>query len=248
MALKSDKTRFNLSITKELDWLLKGMAEEDGRSQNSIILFFVYEGLRTSEYARELFQFLEDEYVDYNSYKDDKRLNSLFGGGTRKRTSTVINTKRAIGVDKFGKDVTIVELSKFLRGVVNSMGWREMCKEKVGNKCEITGVVESLDDNVRLEVHHLKCFHDLIIDGLKFYDIEPKTHLNEFSKEELEMMVDYIKFKHKDNTNAIVIDERLHTLFHSNRCYGYKNNTPEQFEEFKQRYLNGEFDDVLGSN
>ena len=42
-----------------------------------------------------------------------------------------------------------------------------------------------------------------------------------------------------DINNGITLSEEAHTLFHKN--YGYKYNTTAQFNEFKERYLNGEF-------
>ncbi|MFW6002734.1 MAG: hypothetical protein ACOCQD_05275, partial [archaeon] len=46
-----------------------------------------------------------------------------------------------------------------------------------------------------------------------------------------------------DIDNGITIKEGLHIIFH--KIYGYGSNNKKQFEEFKERYYNGEFDEKL---
>ena len=46
-----------------------------------------------------------------------------------------------------------------------------------------------------------------------------------------------------DINNAITLSEDIHKLFH--KLYRNGNNTKEQFEEFKHRYHNGEFKEVI---
>ena len=55
----------------------------------------------------------------------------------------------------------------------------------------------------------------------------------------------YSKFKEErtDINNGITLSKEIHRLFH--KIYGNKHNTKEQFEEFKHRYHNGEFKEVV---
>ena len=46
-----------------------------------------------------------------------------------------------------------------------------------------------------------------------------------------------------DMNNCITLSKEIHRLFH--KIYGNKHNTKEQFEEFKQRYINKEFKEVV---
>jgi endogenous inhibitor of DNA gyrase (YacG/DUF329 family) len=55
-------------------------------------------------------------------------------------------------------------------------------------------------------------------------------HLNSFHSD---------KEHRTDINNGITVSYEIHKLFHKE--YGHKNNTKEQFEEFKIRYYNGEF-------
>ena len=46
-----------------------------------------------------------------------------------------------------------------------------------------------------------------------------------------------------DIDNGITLTKEIHRLFH--KIYGKKHNTKEQFEEFKHRYHNKEFKEVI---
>ena len=64
--------------------------------------------------------------------------------------------------------------------------------------------------------------------------------INEYSMEELQKITDLFIKKHRELSQPIVLSIGIHHLYHS--IYGKYNNTPEQFEEFRIRWLAGEFD------
>lgn len=53
----------------------------------------------------------------------------------------------------------------------------------------------------------------------------------------------WCKEKRFDLDNGITLSEKIHKLFHNQ--YGNRNNTREQFEEFRQRYNSGEFENKV---
>lgn len=53
----------------------------------------------------------------------------------------------------------------------------------------------------------------------------------------------WCKEKRTNPNNAITLTREIHNLFH--KIYGKGNNTKEQFEEFKNRFKNGEFEEVV---
>lgn len=69
------------------------------------------------------------------------------------------------------------------------------------------------------------------------------SQIGEYTQDELQILTDYVEWWHKDNSNAVVLCKEAHTLFH--KIYGAGGNTPEQYMEFKQRYDNGEFKEIL---
>lgn len=107
-------------------------------------------------------------------------------------------------------------------------------------KCVLTGI-ESNGSN--LDVHHLYGF-DMIIQEL-FYitNIKQKQFIKDYTKEELNILCKNCLDLHYKYGYGIVIHKLLHKIFH--QSYKFGNNTPEQFKEFKQKYYNFEFDDLL---
>ena len=137
----------------------------------------------------------------------------------------------------------ITQIENHLKNMMEVKQWFKNSKKEVDYTCQLTG-----KRGVKLHTHHLKSFNTIVKEGHIFNNIQIKEIVSDYTEEELTLLEEYVKSWHMDTKNAIVLCEKVHKLFHrtkENGGYGKGNNTPEQFEEFKERYLAGEFDDVL---
>ena len=137
---------------------------------------------------------------------------------------------------KMGYKGGITPISKYLR-VLNEQ-WFNDCKQQANYTCELTGKVGG-----NLHTHHLKAFNTIVLEAHELNNIEIHEIIGEYTQEELHKLEEYVASWHKDNSNAVLLCKEGHDLFHS--LYGQGNNTPEQYEQFKQRYLSGEFEENI---
>lgn len=129
----------------------------------------------------------------------------------------------------------ITPISIYLR-VLNEQ-WNNDCKQQANYTCELTGKVGGVN------THHLKAFSTIIKEAHELHNIQVKPQVKDYTEEELHKLEEYVASWHKDNSNAVVLRKEVHDLFHD--LYGKGNNTPEQFKEFKERYIAGEFKDLI---
>lgn len=117
---------------------------------------------------------------------------------------------------------------------------RSKLKEWSLNRLKESKYTCGLSGNVggKLVVHHIKNFHTILEEVLLKLDLKIYYDISNYSPDELFRIKNKLIELH-ESCESIVLCEKLHKLFH--KLYGNKNNTIEQFIEFKKRYENCEF-------
>lgn len=96
--------------------------------------------------------------------------------------------------------------------------------------CDIT------KEKRNLVVHHLHNFSNIVIETLENLKLRIFPKVTDYSKEDLECIVNECTRLHYFYGFGIVLTEKIHREFH--KIYGKKNNTTEQYYEFKNNYMN----------
>ena len=157
-----------------------------------------------------------------------------------------LTTGKTMSCGCYKKDEMTGNHSRFWKGGITSISmylrmmnseWNEKCKKQANYKCQLTGRTRDL------RTHHLYALSNIILDAHNIYNIQIKEQVKDYTDEEIRLLEKYVGEWHKDNSNGVVLCEQAHKLFH--KLYGKGNNTPEQYIEFKERYLAGEFKEIL---
>jgi hypothetical protein len=102
--------------------------------------------------------------------------------------------------------------------------------------CELTGL------NGTVHYHHIINFHLLLEESLKINNYDIKKNISDYTPEEL-YKIEKNLIKLNENSPYVILISKIHILFH--KIYGKKNNNEEQYNEFKIRYKNCEFNNIL---
>lgn len=134
----------------------------------------------------------------------------------------------------------ISPISKHLRSLPIVKQWKKDTYSRENNRCQLTHKEVHGGNS---DIHHLKAFSTIVIEAHELHDIEIKPKVKDYTQEELHKLEKYVESWHKNTLNAVLLCKEVHELFHI--LYKYGDNTPEQFEEFKERYLSGEFSEII---
>jgi hypothetical protein len=127
----------------------------------------------------------------------------------------------------------ISPIHKYLRGLLSE--WKNESKKSCEYRCAISG------DKRWSDVHHLYSFNKILQETIQESGLEIKNMINEYSQIERELLENTFVKIHSSYGLGVCLREDIHNLYHL--IYG-DDNTCHQFEEFKQRYDDGEFENV----
>lgn len=105
--------------------------------------------------------------------------------------------------------------------------WKEDSKKACGYKCVITG--ERFD-----ALHHLVGFGIIANEAIARCNLTIHKTIGEYTSEELELLKNTCLELHYKYGLGVCLTKKVHIEFH--KTYGYGDNIPEQFEEFKKNY------------
>lgn len=122
----------------------------------------------------------------------------------------------------------ISPLNVYLRDFITE--WKKDSAKNCNYKCVITG--EKFD-----AIHHLYSFNKILDETMNICNLPIYKNINQYTDEEMELLKTELVKEHYKHPLGVCLTREIHNLYH--RLYGY-DNTPEQFEEFRDKYNNGE--------
>lgn len=138
------------------------------------------------------------------------------------------NTKQPC--DYCRAEESLTKLNKRLRSSITQ--WVKDSKDNCQNMCIFT-------HSKKYDVHHLKSSNEIIKEALFELGTDVK---DKYSGEEFVNIKNKVIELHNKYPLGVCISNPIHVLFH--QLYS-KESSIRDFEEFKKRYFNGEFKDIL---
>lgn len=131
--------------------------------------------------------------------------------------------KKQSGENNWNWKGGISNLYEYLR--THILYWKIDSFKKYGGKCDITGYKKDCI------IHHLHPFNEIIKEAMEALNLPIYKEVNQYKEEELKSIEDLCLELHYKYGLGVCLNEDVHKEFHS--IYGVKNNTKEQYYEFK---------------
>lgn len=164
-------------------------------------------------------QFVKDNWENMS----DQELAQALGRGVK----GVADQRRKLGLYYTVPYNGYYTLINYIR--MNITEWKKKSMEASGYKCVLTG--GNFDD-----IHHQYSFNSILEETLKVTNMDDRESIDDYTDEELKFVLDTFKSIQDTYPLGVCLSKEVHKLFH--KIYGYGNNTPEQWEEFKLNYNN----------
>lgn len=151
-------------------------------------------------------------------------------------------TKRKISRTRRGSNAVnwkggLSPLHPYFRGILYE--WKMDSLKRYNYKCVLTN-----ENHGDLQIHHAsENFSNIILETLNILDLPIYQNMLKYSDDEIKKINQtFLDLNYKYGL-GIPLRKKIHKLFHI--MYGSTDNNDIQFDEFKKRYLNGEFNEVL---
>lgn len=112
-------------------------------------------------------------------------------------------------------------LSEYIRK--RNKDWKQKSSEQCNYKCAVTGKRFQ-------EIHHLYGMNKILQETLHDLNYPENISIKELSDDDLNIILNHFYEVQDTYPLGICLSRDIHKEFHD--CYGYGDNTPEQFEEF----------------
>lgn len=184
------------------------------RTRSSIIEHAIVLGLNAKNiWTQDEFDFLLNNYEFMSDKEIGERLNKKPRAIQSKRLSVGLIRPMHKGVYNY--------LSEYIRK--RNKEWKLQSAKNCNYKCVITGQRFNA-------IHHLYGMNMILEEALTDLNYDKNVDINSLSENDLDDILNHFYEVQNNYPLGICLTQNIHKEFHD--CYGYGNNTPEQFEEF----------------
>jgi hypothetical protein len=232
---KMHSTMMNIYGVTNADYIpgiTEKIASKERHSQEFINSIFAKNGYKLIEGQKYINGVQKLKYLCPEHGEQEISLSSLLNGHQCTKCAYEQNGRDRLGEKHPMWRGGLTELKIHLRQYISP--WVSDSMKSCNYKCVIT------NERKDWEVHHLVSFNTIMYETLEYLRLEPKQYLSDYTYNELNLIDSKCLQLHYKYGLGVCLEKSIHALFHLE--YGKGDNTPEQFEEFKERYLKGEFD------